>query len=49
MGIDPNAYPRVQVVAPAGLNDLWLSPDGVLWAAGKGGALLRRSPPPPTP
>jgi hypothetical protein len=46
---DPYTSPRIQVVAPAGLSDVWLAPDGALWAAGKGGALLRRAPTPPTP
>jgi hypothetical protein len=34
------------VLSPAGLNDVWLAPDGALWAAGTGGALVRRAPAP---
>lgn len=34
------------LLAPAGLDDLWAAPDGALWAAGEGGALLRRAPGP---
>jgi hypothetical protein len=33
-------------VAPGGLNDLWLAPDGAMWGAGTGGALIRRRPGP---
>jgi hypothetical protein len=32
------------VLAPAGLNDLATTPDGALWVAGPGGALLRKGP-----
>ncbi|HVT08842.1 MAG TPA: hypothetical protein VHO67_15395, partial [Polyangia bacterium] len=31
-------------VAPGGMNDIWASPDGTLWTAGEGGALLKRAP-----
>jgi hypothetical protein len=43
--IDPNERGPA-VVAPAGLNDLWAAPDGTLWAAGSGGALIRKRPTP---
>ena len=29
--------------APAGMNDIWVGPDGVPWLAGEGGALLRHA------
>jgi len=41
--IDPNTRGPTQV-APAGLNDVWAAPDGTLWAAGSGGALIRKRP-----
>jgi hypothetical protein len=34
------------LLAPAGFNDLWVAPDGTLWAAGTGGALMRKAPVP---
>jgi hypothetical protein len=34
------------LLAPAGLNDLWAAPDGTLWAAGVGGAVIRKRPSP---
>jgi hypothetical protein len=34
------------VVGPAAINGIWSAPDGTLWAAGKGGSLLRRAPTP---
>lgn len=34
------------LLAPAGFNDLWAAPDGTLWAAGAGGALMRKRPAP---
>jgi hypothetical protein len=34
---------------PAGIRAIWSAPDGTLWAAGKGGALLRRAPTPTAP
>lgn len=29
-------------LAPAGMNDIWAAPDGAVWMAGEGGALLRK-------
>ena len=45
-GTDPTTDIGPMVVAPAGLNDLWAAPDGTLWGAGAGGALIRRRPVP---
>ena len=45
-GTDPTTDIGPMVVAPAGLNDLWAAPDGTLWGAGSGGALIRRRPTP---
>jgi hypothetical protein len=33
-----------RTVAPAGMNDIWVAPDGTPWLAGEGGALLRHAP-----
>ncbi|HET6146822.1 MAG TPA: hypothetical protein VFH68_04775 [Polyangia bacterium] len=43
--IDPYEHSPA-LLAPAGLNDLWAAPDGTLWAAGSGGALIRKRPAP---
>jgi hypothetical protein len=42
---DPSTF-GTAVIGPAGLNDLWLASDGTLWAAGDGGALVRKRPAP---
>ena len=41
--------PFRSLIAPAGIRAIWSAPDGTLWAAGKGGALLRRAPTPAAP
>jgi len=46
LGGDPDAGAAPKLVGPAGLNAIWSAPDGTLWAAGKGGSLLRRAPAP---
>jgi hypothetical protein len=45
-GTDPTTDVGPALVAPAGLNDLWASPDGTMWGAGQGGALIRKRPAP---
>jgi len=42
---DPGTF-GTAVIGPAGLNDLWLASDATLWAAGDGGALIRKRPSP---
>ena len=46
VGGDPDAGAAPDLVGPAGLNAIWSAPDGTLWAAGRGGSLLRRAPTP---
>jgi hypothetical protein len=46
LGGDPDAGAAPRLVGPAGLSAIWSAPDGTLWAAGKGGSLLRRAPSP---
>src|SRR5205085_11037109 len=46
LGGDPDAGAAPRLVGPAGLSALCSAPDGTLWAAGKGGSLLRRAPAP---
>ena len=46
LGGDPDAGAAPSLVGPAGLNAIWSAPDGTMWAAGKGGSLLRRAPAP---
>lgn len=49
-GADADGGPTLRSLsAPAGVRAIWSAPDGILWAAGKGGALLRRAPPPAAP
>lgn len=43
--VDPATF-GTAVIGPVGLNDLWLAPDATLWAAGDGGALIRKRPAP---
>jgi hypothetical protein len=38
----PDQDPRWSV--PAGMYDIWAAPDGTVWLAGEGGALLRKPP-----
>ncbi len=38
---DPSTF-GTAVIGPAALNDLWLASDDTLWAAGDGGALIRK-------
>jgi hypothetical protein len=45
-GTPPTHNISAGLVAPAGLDDLWSAPDGTLWAAGAGGALIRKRPAP---
>jgi hypothetical protein len=40
------ANPGPGMFAPAGLNTLWVAPDGTIWAGGAGGTLIRRAPAP---
>ena len=42
-------FPFRLLTGPAGIHAIWSAPDGTLWAAGKGGALLRRAPNPTAP
>jgi hypothetical protein len=46
VGADADGGAPDQLRGPAGLNAIWSAPDGTLWAAGKGGSLLRRAPAP---
>ena len=49
-GADADGGPTLRSLsAPAGIRAIWSAPDGTLWAAGKGGALLRRAPTPAAP
>jgi len=49
-GADADGGPTLRSLsAPAGIRAIWSAPGGTLWAAGKGGALLRRAPTPAAP